>query len=284
MRYATRGILAASLAVAALLGGAWYVAAEKAKQTDRPYLGIAVEQKKSEQPGVTLQGVRPEGPAEKAGLKKGDRIVTADGKEVKTFKDLAGALANHKAGDALVVKAVREGKEQSFNVTLGAAQKLHDVTPSKKSVAYLGVHSEPLTAERKEDLGVKVDRGAVVVDVLADSPAAKAGLHKNDVITHVGNAVVSKPEDLRDAIQKTADKDVTLKVLRGKQELVLKAHLGETAGGLVHGWRGAAPEDVHSFLNHMQPFFQDREKTASLEKKVQDLEKRIADLEKKVGK
>jgi len=273
MHYSTRK-LAACLAVAALLGGAWYATAEKAKQQDKPYLGITVAQKQGEQPGVTLEGVRPEGPAEKAGLKKGDRIVTADGKEVKTIKDLAGALSHHKAGDALPVKAVREGKEQAFTVKLGAAPVHHDVTPpaAAKPRAYLGVQSE------------KTDAGALVVDVLADSSAARAGLHKDDVITQVGNTAVHTPEELRDAIQNAAGKDVTLKVLRGKKELELKAHLEKVAGNLPPGWRSARPEDVDSFFHHMRPFFQDQEKTSSLEKKVQELEKRIADLEKKVGK
>jgi S1-C subfamily serine protease len=273
MHNSTRS-LAACLAVAALLGGAWYATAEKAKQQDKPYLGIAVAQKQGKQPGVTLEGVLPQGPAGKAGLKKGDRIVMADGKEVKTFKDLAGALSHSKAGDALPVKAVREGKEQTFTVTLGAAPVHHDFTPptATPSRAYLGAMSE------------KTDAGALVVDVLANSPAARAGLHNDDVITHVGNTAVHTPEELRDVIQNAAGKDVTLKVLRGKQKLELKAHLEKRAGDLPPGWRSARPEDVDSFLHHVQPFFQDREKTSSLEKKVQELEKRITDLEKKVSK
>jgi predicted metalloprotease with PDZ domain len=128
MHYSNR-ILAACLAALVLLGGARYATAEKAKQQDKPYLGIAVAQKQGEHPGVTLQGVLPEGPAGKAGLRKGDRIVMADGKEVKTFKDLAGVLSHHKAGDALTVKAVREGKEQTFTVALGAAPVHHAFTP-----------------------------------------------------------------------------------------------------------------------------------------------------------
>ncbi len=119
MRNSTR-IIAATLAVGVLLGGAMYATAEKAKQPDRAFLGIAAAMN-PDQPGVTVQAVNPEGPAAKAGLKAGDRIVNADNKEVKTFKGLVGAVAHHKPGDALPLKAVREGKEQTFTVKLGTA-------------------------------------------------------------------------------------------------------------------------------------------------------------------
>src|SRR6266446_5115539 len=47
---------------------------------------------------------------------------------------------------------------------------------------YLGVYLEEVTAERLKDLGLKEERGAVVMKVVGDSPADKAGLKENDVI------------------------------------------------------------------------------------------------------
>src|SRR6185295_9981829 len=47
---------------------------------------------------------------------------------------------------------------------------------------YLGVYLEEVTPERTKELGLKEERGAVVMKVVAGSPAEKAGLKENDVV------------------------------------------------------------------------------------------------------
>ena len=59
------------------------------------------------------------GPADKAGLQAGDRIVSVDGSEVATQSDLGTLMQNHKAGDAIEITVARGGQMQTVNVTLG---------------------------------------------------------------------------------------------------------------------------------------------------------------------
>ena len=96
--------------------------------TGRPYLGItylAVEDAQTAaQLGVNAYGVYvvevvKGGPAEKAGLQAGDRIVSVDGTEIASKDDLGTLMQKHAAGDTLSITIAREGQMQTVNVTLG---------------------------------------------------------------------------------------------------------------------------------------------------------------------
>ena len=71
----------------------------------------------NDKPGVVLDGVVPGGAAEKAGLRRGDRIVALGGREVRTIQDLMYVLRAAKPGDTAVVAIVRGGKRVTKNVT-----------------------------------------------------------------------------------------------------------------------------------------------------------------------
>ena len=133
-----------------------------------------------------------------------------------------------------------------------------------------------------------MDKGAIVTNVMPDSPAAAAGLVEEDVITRVGDTAINNPTELRDAIHKTGiGKDVTLKVMRGDKALDLKVHLQEAPAGyaaLPHYWSQQMPEGFDKFSEHFRPFFSGTEKVPSLEKKIQELENRVHALEQKAAK
>ena len=96
--------------------------------TGRPYLGITylavTDAQTASQLGVNAYGVYvvevvKGGPAEKAGLQAGDRIVSVDGTEIASKDDLVTLMQKHAAGDTLSITIAREGQMQTVNVTLG---------------------------------------------------------------------------------------------------------------------------------------------------------------------
>ncbi len=96
--------------------------------TGRPYLGITylavTDAQTAQQLGVSAYGVYvvdvvKGGPAEQAGLKAGDRIVSVDGTEIAAKDDLGTLMQQHKAGDTLSVTVARDGQMQTVSVTLG---------------------------------------------------------------------------------------------------------------------------------------------------------------------
>ena len=96
--------------------------------TGRPYLGITylavTDAQTASQLGVSAYGVYvvevvKGGPAEKAGLQAGDRIVSVDGTEIASKDDLGTLMQKHAAGDTLSITIARDGQMQTVNVTLG---------------------------------------------------------------------------------------------------------------------------------------------------------------------
>jgi S1-C subfamily serine protease len=279
------------LAVASLLAvPSFGMAAPNAKTADKPYLGIGVEPatKATGLTGVTLREVDGEGPAGKAGLRPGDRIVAAGDQKINSFEDIKNTLASHKSGDKLVFKAVRGGAEQDFAVVLGEVpgQPTASLPPAVQPRTYLGIHTRPITAELQSQLGLRTAKGAVVVHVLPESPAAEAGLAADDVVTHVGAVAVASPEELREAVQKlSAGKEVTLKVVRGEQERELQARLREAPPAFAFSDDvPELPEGFRGLNGPSRPFAFTAEKLTALEKKVQELEKRVHELEKMLAK
>jgi regulator of sigma E protease len=78
--------------------------------------------------------IRPDTPAEKAGLKKGDRVVEINGRPVDDFRDVLAITSTSKPGDTLTLRYSRDGSERTVRVVL-ATQK----GPSGKPIGYLGM-------------------------------------------------------------------------------------------------------------------------------------------------
>lgn len=108
----------------------------------------------------------------------------------------------------------------------------------KISYAYLGVWYAIITPELKKSLDLPVDYGAWIgrdaqgeqtrEAVVPGSPADKAGIWRNDIILEFNGEKITQNNSLTKIIQKYNPGDrVTLRILRGNQEVTLNATLGE---------------------------------------------------------
>lgn len=68
--------------------------------------------------GMKIGGIRPKGPAEKAGLQAGDVIVKMAGKAVMNIYDYMGVLGELKDGDEVDIEALRNGQMMKFHATM----------------------------------------------------------------------------------------------------------------------------------------------------------------------
>jgi C-terminal processing protease CtpA/Prc len=250
------------------------------KITQRGFLGVMVSSASEGQTGVMVSDVTPGSPAAQFGLKKGDRIFKFANEEARDVERFLPLVAAKKPGEKIALDIVRDGKDEKLTVTLGewpAREATSPNLPSAHRPAFLRVQAQAVTPKLKKRLNSEVDAGAVVTEVVPNSPAAKAGLQRDDVITALDDQPVRTPSELRDAVQKAGPgKEVAIQVVRGKERRSLKATLREGAIGyfLTPGEERFPTVDVESMLDQSR-------RIGELERRVEELEKRLGELEKK---
>ncbi|MBX3335413.1 MAG: DegQ family serine endoprotease [Nitrospira sp.] len=93
---------------------------------------------------------------------------------------------------------------------------------------WLGVSIQALTPDLAKEFGVSDTAGALVADVMEDSPATKAGLERGDIITELNGKPVNDPTHLRTLVADSAPgTKVTITLLRDKRRKSLDVTLGE---------------------------------------------------------
>ncbi|MFQ5845432.1 MAG: PDZ domain-containing protein, partial [Planctomycetota bacterium] len=155
-------------------------------------------------------------PAAQAGLERGDRIRSIDGVTCHDPKLLGRALVLRRPGQSLRL-GVADRKEE-ITVTLGdrgeAERKL--LTPGLLGLTCVEL-DDGLRGWLELDAGVK---GVAVREVRAQSPAAKAGLRRGDVIVEASGAPVADLEEL-DAAVAAAEGEIFVKARRKGEKLPL---------------------------------------------------------------
>jgi serine protease Do len=174
--------------------------------------------------GALVSSVETGSPAEKAGLKSGDVILSVDGKAIEQSVDLPRIVGETKPGTALALRVWRKGATQDVRVTVGEmpADKVAAApTGDEAKPARLGVAVRPLTAEEREARGL--DAGVVVER--AEGPAAKAGIREGDVILAFGPEKVENPEQLKKLVDR-ANGNVPVLVRRDDATLYVPVKIG----------------------------------------------------------
>ena len=130
----------------------------------RGSLGVALGE------GAVIMAVMPNSGAEKAGLKPGDTIVRLADRPVKEREDFAAVLANKAAGDKVRVTFLRDGKEQTVEVTLGQATQQQMLPPGLQAMlAQQQQQQQPASPGNVEAAAAETRDGAA-------SPATKPTL------------------------------------------------------------------------------------------------------------
>ena len=175
-------------------------------QTLTPELAEAMKLK-GEPSGALVGEVTPRSPAEKAGIKTGDVIATANGKKISDARELRLLIGSMAPATKAQIEVNREGQKKTFDVELGemragAAEENAEASPEEsaqpeKATVFGGVAVADITEDIRNALNLSKDiKGAVIAEVDADSPAAKAGLREGDVIQEVNKQPVKNAKDL----------------------------------------------------------------------------------------
>jgi serine protease Do len=174
--------------------------------------------------GALVADVTKDGPAQKAGIRSGDVIVSFDGKEVEDEHDLPQIVASTKPGKKVEVVVVREGKEERIPLTIAEMEpddkeKLAGGPDLSKG---LGLSVQDITPTVARHMDIENRKGVLVSSVEPGSPADDAGFREGDIIRAINRVSVNNSEEFEKRIKEGKDdKTVLFLVERGEGRIFL---------------------------------------------------------------
>jgi len=169
--------------------------------------------------GVLIDNVNEDTPAERAGLKEGDIILSVDGTEVNATSELRNKISLSPVGHESDLRIIRDGREKSVAVKLEALPESDQLAsrggdqPREDEEGIEGVRVQELSDRLRVGANIPDDiDGVLVVEVAPASNAAREGLSRGDVIIEVDRQRVSGLNDYRELAARNLDKPVLLRV------------------------------------------------------------------------
>jgi serine protease Do len=187
--------------------------------------------------GVEVMGVQEGSPAEQAGIKTGDVLLSYNGENIVGAQQLGRLVSETPTGRKVKIEYWREGKVSTLTATTAGPSAIEFSNPTifpglSMIESYpmpfmvwktpFGVECESLDSQLAEYFGVK--RGVLIRSIVKDSPAAKAGLRAGDVVTQIGDRGVYEPKDITSYIraERRSFYPLTLEVTREHKSLTVK--------------------------------------------------------------
>ena len=151
----------------------------------------SVEDRKSRQQGLLVSSIQTGSPAERAGLKPGDRIERVEASNLQWPVELEIALLGRKGGHNIPLSVIRNGETMNLELVLSAnAPRL--AKEENRAWSQLGLQLRPLsTTQIRDTTNSKYRGGLAVMAVRPGSPAESQGIRRGDVLVgmHVWETV-----------------------------------------------------------------------------------------------
>lgn len=192
--------------------------------------------------GVEVTAVEEGSPAEAAGLRSGDVLLSYNGENVVGAQQFIRLVQETPQGRKIKIQLWRDGKPQTVTVTTGAPKSLFELPsnlvdltiPAPRILtteipdplmlwknSLLGVECEPVDSQLAEYFGVK--RGVLIRSVERGSAADHAGMKAGDVLIAMGNRPVATPRDVNSYMRSEHEpgKSIPLSLVRNHKALTL---------------------------------------------------------------
>ncbi len=171
--------------------------------------------------GVLVESIYRDGPAARAGLRRGDVIVSVDRHTIEDLQGLRFRFATRSIGETVTVNISRNGKTHRLPFKLEAAveQPPRNLSVLKGSHPLAGCHIVNLSPAVAEEYGLDEEaEGVFVVDVRRGSWASRVGLRPGDIILAINDRRMGRVAEVKRTMNRRAD-EWTLDLRRGNRNL-----------------------------------------------------------------
>ncbi len=169
--------------------------------------------------GVKVKDVKVDSPAQKAGLRPQDTIVTWNGEEIRDERQFIRMVQESPVGSMVSVGVLRKGKSTSLHAMIQPRQAMErpgrfvfsfpdqmlqadlgygfdSADPWNEPAGWAGIETAPLTPQMADFMKIPGYTGVLVLNVDSRMPFSRAGVQAGDVILAVNGQVVDSPQTL----------------------------------------------------------------------------------------
>jgi len=171
--------------------------------------------------GVLISNVFSGSPADKAGFKQGDIIISFNGEKIKNGHDISRLVAATKPDISVPVKIIRNGQKKVLKVTIGIMSQGGKRASNRKVKDSWGMEVQDITPALGERLGMNPgEKGVVIAEVHPGSPASNAGLRPGDIILEVNRKKIGNIKDYYNVLREAKnEKGLLLLIKRGNANI-----------------------------------------------------------------
>jgi len=169
--------------------------------------------------GALVSNVAPGGPAERAGIERGDVIVEFAGRKVADSHQLPALVADTSVGSNARLTVLRHGARKEIDVKIAnlpdePERRLSSRADGDETTRF-GLTVTDITPQLARGHRLARDHGVIVTDVEPEGPAAEAGIRPGDIVREVDRNPVGSSAELRDALRSSKRDNVLVLVQRG---------------------------------------------------------------------
>ncbi|HSG32806.1 MAG TPA: DegQ family serine endoprotease [Thermodesulfobacteriota bacterium] len=197
----------------------------------RGWLGVLVQQITpeiaesiglSEIKGALIADITPGGPADKAGIKRGDVITEFNNITISEMSELPKSVAITPPGTKSEIELIRDGRRKKVSVVLGElpeqiARKKPEVQEQKDVEDDLGLVVQDINPQLAKRLGIEQTGGVIITNVYRGSPAWDAGLRKNDIIIELNKKEIDDINQYKKIMNRVNENDSLLFLVKRNQ-------------------------------------------------------------------
>ncbi len=160
--------------------------------------------------GALVNEVVSGSPADTSGIKRGDVIVSFDGKDIHTMNELPRIVAETAVGKSVDIKVIREKKELTLQIKIAELTEEKLAYEGKQTEEMLGLSVDDITPKWSSRFGLREKTGVVVIEVLQGSAAENSGIELGDIIKEVNHTSIRNLSEYNSAIGKAVKNKAVL--------------------------------------------------------------------------